>query len=197
MPGPPAAAASSISTASSAARRTSGTRRSTKARRRSKSKKTPEEGYHLMADMTDKAIGWIGQQKALIPDKPFFVYFAPGATHAPHHVPEGMGGQVQGQVRRGLGQAARGDLRAAEEARRHSAGLPAHRAARGDPGLGRDAGGAEAGAAPPDGGVRRLPGVHRPPRRPPARHAEGAASCSTTRSSTTSSATTARRPRAR
>jgi len=49
-------------------------------------KKTPEEGYHLVEDMTDKAIGWIGQQKALTPDKPFFVYFAPGATHAPHHV---------------------------------------------------------------------------------------------------------------
>ena len=50
--------------------------------------KTPEEGYHLMEDMTDKAIAWIGQQQALIPDKPFFVYFAPGATHAPHHVPK-------------------------------------------------------------------------------------------------------------
>lgn len=49
--------------------------------------KTPEEGYHFMADMTDKAIDWIGQQKALAPDRPFFVYFAPGATHAPHHVP--------------------------------------------------------------------------------------------------------------
>ena len=51
-------------------------------------KTTPEEGYHFMADMTDKAIGWIGQQRALMPDKPFFVYFAPGATHAPHHVPK-------------------------------------------------------------------------------------------------------------
>ncbi len=49
--------------------------------------KTPEEGYHLMADMADKAIGWIRQQKALMPDKPFFAYFSPGATHAPHHVP--------------------------------------------------------------------------------------------------------------
>ncbi len=48
--------------------------------------KTPEEGYHFMADMTDKAIVWIRQQKALMPDKPFFAYFAPGATHAPHHV---------------------------------------------------------------------------------------------------------------
>jgi arylsulfatase len=50
--------------------------------------KTPEQGYHLMEDMTDKAMAWIGQQKALLPDKPFFVYFAPGATHAPHHVPK-------------------------------------------------------------------------------------------------------------
>jgi arylsulfatase A-like enzyme len=48
--------------------------------------KTPEEGYHLVTDMTDKAIKWIRQQKALMPDKPFFVYYAPGATHAPHHV---------------------------------------------------------------------------------------------------------------
>jgi arylsulfatase A-like enzyme len=48
--------------------------------------KTPEEGYHFMADMTDKAIKWVHQQKALMPDKPFFAYFAPGATHAPHHV---------------------------------------------------------------------------------------------------------------
>ncbi len=51
-------------------------------------KKSPEDGYHLVDDMTDKAINWISQQKALTPDRPFFVYFAPGATHAPHHVPK-------------------------------------------------------------------------------------------------------------
>lgn len=49
--------------------------------------RTPEEGYHLTEDMTDRAIDWVRQQKALMPDRPFFVYFAPGATHAPHHVP--------------------------------------------------------------------------------------------------------------
>jgi arylsulfatase A-like enzyme len=37
--------------------------------------------------MTDKAIKWVRQQKALMPDKPFFMYDAPGACHAPHHVP--------------------------------------------------------------------------------------------------------------
>src|SRR4029453_2941908 len=47
--------------------------------------RTPEEGYHFGEDMTDKAIGWSAQQKSLMPDKPLFMYFAPGATHAPHH----------------------------------------------------------------------------------------------------------------
>jgi arylsulfatase len=48
--------------------------------------KTPEEGYHFSEDMTDKSIQWVRQQKSLMPDKPFFMYWAPGATHAPHHV---------------------------------------------------------------------------------------------------------------
>jgi arylsulfatase A-like enzyme len=50
--------------------------------------KSPEQGYHFTEDMTNKAMGWVRQQKALMPDKPFFIYFAPGATHAPHHVPK-------------------------------------------------------------------------------------------------------------
>ena len=44
--------------------------------------------YHFMTDMTDQTVAWIKYQQALAPDKPFFVYFAPGATHAPHHVPQ-------------------------------------------------------------------------------------------------------------
>jgi arylsulfatase len=49
----------------------------------------PEDpNYHFLTDMTDQAVAWIRYQKALTPDKPFFVYFAPGATHAPHHVPK-------------------------------------------------------------------------------------------------------------
>src|SRR4029077_18685016 len=50
--------------------------------------KSPEAGYHFTEDMTDKAIAWVHQQKSLMPDRPFFTYFAPGATHAPHHVPK-------------------------------------------------------------------------------------------------------------
>ena len=49
--------------------------------------KSPEEGYHLTEDLTDKAIGFIKDAKAIAPDKPFFLYYAPGAAHAPHHAP--------------------------------------------------------------------------------------------------------------
>jgi arylsulfatase len=63
--------------------------------------KTPEEGYHLVEDMTNKAMGWISQQKALAPDKPFFVYFAPGATHAPHHVPKEWADKYKGKFDQG------------------------------------------------------------------------------------------------
>ncbi|TWT35121.1 Arylsulfatase [Posidoniimonas corsicana] len=48
--------------------------------------KTPEEGYHFMTDMTDKAIARMRFAKSVAPEKPFFMYFAPGAMHAPHHV---------------------------------------------------------------------------------------------------------------
>jgi hypothetical protein len=64
-------------------------------------KKTPEEGYHFMEDMTDKAMAWVSQQKALAPDKPFFVYFAPGATHAPHHVPKDWADKYKGKFDQG------------------------------------------------------------------------------------------------
>ncbi len=47
---------------------------------------TPD--YHFTTDMTNQAIRWIRSQQALTPDKPFFSYFATGATHAPHHVPK-------------------------------------------------------------------------------------------------------------
>jgi arylsulfatase A-like enzyme len=62
---------------------------------------TPEEGYHLVADMTDRAIAWIRQQKALTPDKPFFMYYAPGAAHAPHHVPKEWADKYKGKFDQG------------------------------------------------------------------------------------------------
>jgi arylsulfatase A-like enzyme len=63
--------------------------------------RTPEEGYHFTEDITDRAIKWIRQQKALMGDKPFFVYFAPGATHAPHHVPEEWSAKYKGKFDQG------------------------------------------------------------------------------------------------
>jgi arylsulfatase A-like enzyme len=48
--------------------------------------RTPEEGYHLTEDLTDKAISFIADAKQVAPNKPFFLYFATGAQHAPHHV---------------------------------------------------------------------------------------------------------------
>jgi arylsulfatase A-like enzyme len=48
----------------------------------------PEDGYHLTTDLTDKAIEFIKDAMVIAPDKPFFMYFCPGATHAPHHAPK-------------------------------------------------------------------------------------------------------------
>ena len=50
--------------------------------------KSPEEGYHFTDDITDKALGFIQDLKAVAPEKPFFLYYAPGAAHAPHQVPK-------------------------------------------------------------------------------------------------------------
>lgn len=59
--------------------------------------KSPEEGYTLTEDLADRAITWVRQQKALVPDKPFFMYWAPGATHAPHHVPTQWSDKYKGK----------------------------------------------------------------------------------------------------
>jgi len=63
--------------------------------------KTPEQGYHLTEDLADKAMKWVRQQKSLMPDKPFFMYFAPGATHAPHHVPKEWSDKYKGKFDQG------------------------------------------------------------------------------------------------
>ena len=60
-----------------------------------------DPNYHLMTDMTDQAIGWMQSQKSLTPDKPFFIYFAPGATHAPHQVPKQWIAKYKGKFDQG------------------------------------------------------------------------------------------------
>ena len=134
---------------------------------------TAEEGYHLTDDLTDHCVNWIRQQKALMPDKPFFIYFATGATHAPHHVAPEWIEKYQGTVLPRVGRAARADLRPAEGARGDPGRRRAHPAQRPDHRVGRHARRAQAGPRARDGGLRRLPGAHRPQRGPDHRHPGG------------------------
>ena len=57
----------------------------------------PDPDYHFTTDMTNQAIAWTRAQQSLTPDKPFFIYFATGATHAPHQVPQEWIDQYKGQ----------------------------------------------------------------------------------------------------
>jgi arylsulfatase A-like enzyme len=57
---------------------------------------SPEEGYHFTSDITDKAIEFINDAKAIAPEKPFFLYYCPGAAHAPHHVPKEWADRYKG-----------------------------------------------------------------------------------------------------
>ena len=58
---------------------------------------TPDEGYHLTDDITDKALEFIRDAKAVVPEKPFFLFYAPGACHAPHHAPKEWIDRFKGQ----------------------------------------------------------------------------------------------------
>jgi arylsulfatase len=58
---------------------------------------SPEEGYHLSVDLTDKALEFIRDSKAIAPQKPFFLYYALGACHAPHHVPKEWADKYRGR----------------------------------------------------------------------------------------------------
>jgi arylsulfatase len=60
-----------------------------------------DPNYHFMTDMTNQAIAWMRYEKSLTPDKPFFIYFAPGATHAPHHVPKAWIAKYKGKFDQG------------------------------------------------------------------------------------------------
>lgn len=63
--------------------------------------KTPEEGYHFTADMTDEAIAWTRNVRAADKEKPWFVYFSTGAVHAPHHTPPEWQEKFKGQFDHG------------------------------------------------------------------------------------------------
>jgi arylsulfatase A-like enzyme len=98
--------------------------------------RTPAEGYHLTEDLATHAIRWLGQQRGLTPDKPFLLYFAPGATHAPIHVPDDWRDRYKGEFDKGWDvvreetfarQKALGVIPADCEMTRRPAGIPAWR----------------------------------------------------------------------
>jgi arylsulfatase len=65
---------------------------------------TAAQGYHFTHDIANEAIQWLHQHDAVVPDKPFFVYFAPGATHSPHQVPEVWVDKFKGRFDQGWDQ---------------------------------------------------------------------------------------------
>ena len=81
--------------------------------------RTPEEGYHLTEDLADQAILFMKDLRATAPDKPFFLWFTPGACHAPHQAPKEYIEPYRGQFDLGLGRVARAGVRSA----RSSSGL--------------------------------------------------------------------------
>ena len=63
--------------------------------------KVDDPGYHFTTDMTDQALAWMNTQQSLTPDKPFYMYFATGATHAPHHAPKAFIEKYKGKFAQG------------------------------------------------------------------------------------------------
>ena len=96
--------------------------------------------YHFTVDMTNQAINWVKAQQSMTPDKPFFVYYATGATHAPHHVPKEWADKYKGQYDKGWDAGPRRNARAPEEAGRDPGQHAAGRAAEGPQGVGLAAG---------------------------------------------------------
>ena len=60
-----------------------------------------DPNYHFTTDMADQAIGWMNTQQSLTPEKPFYMYFATGATHAPHHAPKSYSDKYKGKFSQG------------------------------------------------------------------------------------------------
>ena len=121
--------------------------------------------YHFSVDMTNQTINWIKAQQSMTPDKPFFVYYATGAVHAPHHVPKEWADKYKGQFDKGWDQ-----VRIDTLARQKKLGLvPANTKLPERP---EDLEGLEVVARrpatsvrPTGGSIRRIPGTHRRPSR--------------------------------
>jgi arylsulfatase len=89
--------------------------------------RTPEEGYHLSEDLADDAIAWLHRHQAFEPDKPFFMYWATGCLHAPHHVTKEWADRYAGKFDDGWDAYRE---RVFARARRRRAGSPRRRSSR-------------------------------------------------------------------
>ena len=96
-------------------------------------KQSPD--YHFTADMTDQAINWVSAQQSLTPDRPFLMYFATGATHAPHHAPQTWIDKYKGKFSGGWDKL-REETFARQKDGRHSCQCEAHAAPEGNSCLG-------------------------------------------------------------
>ena len=158
--------------------------------------RSPEEGYHLTEDLTDKALEFIADAKAVAPEKPFFLYYAPGACHAPHHAPKEWIEKFKGRfdmgyeaIRdnnagppEGTGNHSRRHRAAPHQPHRHPRDPPRPRrtalpVAGLHPTVGLTQRRGETPVRPHGGGVRRVPGPRRPSHRPSARLPGGRTTC--------------------
>ena len=156
-----------------------------------------DETYHLSEDLADKAITWMKHHQAFAPDKPFLLYWAPGAGHGPHHIFKEWADKYKGKFDDGW-DAMRERIFARQKAARLDSGeRRAHAAGRDDGGLGQHPRGGASVPAAPDGGLRRLRRARRRAGRQASSTSSTRSASATTRSSSTSSATTARAPKDR
>ena len=120
-----------------------------------------QDGYHLTTDLVNDALHWVREHDAVAPDKPFFLYFATGATHAPHQVPKPWIDKYKGQFDQGWDKLREETFARQKAARRHSGQR------RTDPAAGRIAGLGQPDAdqkrllCAPDGSLCRLPVANR------------------------------------
>ena len=123
--------------------------------------------------MTNQAINWVKAQQSMTPDKPFFVYFATGATHAPHHVPKEWADKYKGQFDKGWDAVRAETLERQKKLGVVPADTQLAAAAEGHQGVGLAAGGPAAPVRAPGRSVLGIPGADRQRDRPVREGARG------------------------
>jgi hypothetical protein len=118
-------------------------------------------GYNLITDMADDAIDYLNKLNASAPDKPFFLYYVPGATHAPHQPKAEWSAKFKGKFDMGWNALRETDFRQPEAARRHSGEYTAHAVARRPAKVGNPRRRKQEAVRPPGRGVRWLRGLCR------------------------------------